>query len=185
VQPNRRTVLTGLGGLVTGSIAIQTLTQDASATANVQQTNLSIPNREYKQTSELEDVQIRVNADWSFDAEQLPDAWELQLKVSDDGQEFTQIDSERMAPSDRQANGSEELTGSITDTSQFNISQFRVRNSNTTTTAIHSKLVFNLEMGESVVESTETTTVSELTVLPGSIEATTNVTGDGEIVLSK
>jgi len=185
VKPNRRAVLTGLGGIVTGSVAITALSQDASATVQVSQTGLEIPNREYKQTSDLEDVQIRVNAEWSFDAEKLPDAWELKLLVSDDGESYEQIDSARMAPSDKKASGSEELSGSLTQTSHFTINQFRVSNSNTTTQKIHTKLVFNLEVGETVVESAEATTTSELTILPGSIEAETNVQGTGEIVLSK
>jgi len=181
---HRRTVLATIGGLVTGSIAISTLSK--TATAQVTNQGLSIPNREYAQTEKLQDVRIKINADYSFDAEQVPDRWILSLSVSDDGINYEQIDERRMAPSSDSNSGTEELSGSIVQTGKFAIQQFQLESGDSQTSVpIFTKLTFTVEIGSAEIAKVETTDQTSLTVTPGQVEASSNLSGSGEIVISK
>lgn len=184
MQPTRRSLLTGIGGLVSGGIAVTALSQDAQATASVQTTGLTVPDRTYQQTSELQDVSIEVSADYSFDAEQVPNRWILALEVSDDGQNYAQIGETRQAPRNNTSEGSETLEGSVTETTEFSISEFRI-DSNETSVPIYLRLTFVIESGETEIASAEATETATLTVTPGEIEGSATIEGTGEIVLSR
>lgn len=152
-------------------------------TAQVEFGTLDISDRSVEQTSEIQDVQISVNANWKFDASKSPDARSLQLHVGKGGN-FTQIVEERLAPRTNADSGTETLTGSIIDTPHFAIDNFRVDSGEKSET-IDVKLVFELEMDGEVVESTSVTDTATLTVKPGSIDASVNVKGTGEIQISR
>jgi len=178
VQSNRRTVLATIGGLASGG-AIVSLTATENAVAQVQYGDLEIPNREFAQTSELQDVRISVTANWQFESAQVPDRWICELVV---GGEI--IAEDRMAPSDTQESGTVELEGSVVETSQFNIEQFRVDTSQTTV-QIPTELRFRIELGEQEIASAQAEATPELTVTPGDIQGSSSVGGTGEIVLSR
>jgi hypothetical protein len=158
---------------------IVSLTATENSLAQVQYGGLEIPNREFAQTSELQDVRLRVTANYQFDAAQVPDRWICELAVENEV-----IAEDRMAPTDAQASGSVELEGSVVETSQFNIQQFRVDESETTV-QIPTELRFRIEAGEQEIASAQAQATPELTVTPANIEGESSVGGSGEIVLSR
>jgi hypothetical protein len=167
--------------LALGSIALTTSSQRASAAVDT--TDLTIQNREYAQTSKLQDVGLQVNAQYAFDAAQVPDRWILTLAVGDTQTDQTTVTSTRMAPSDATASGTETLSGSIVDTPEFDISQFRVVDGVTTTETLYVTLRFDVQVGETSIATAEATDTAELTITPGEIDATSSVAGTGEITL--
>jgi len=178
----RRNVITTIGGIATGGVAVTLATTD-QATAQVQYGSLDIPDRDYIQTSELQDVRLTVTANWSFDAAQVPDRWVCELQV---GTENETIAADRMAPSSQSDSGSVELTGSVVDTSQFNIEQFRVDSGGSETTVqIPTRLVYRIETGETQIAQATAEATPSVTVTPGEVEGSAEVGGNGEIVLSR
>jgi hypothetical protein len=179
VQPTRRNIIATIGGIATGGVAVSLATTD-KATAQVQYGTLEIPNREYQQTSQLQAVQLNVQANYSFDAEQVPDRWVCELLVED-----TIIAEDRMAPSNKADSGSTELEGDVTD-AEYSIEQFRLADGETEqTVTIPTTLRFRIEAGEQIIAETMTEATPELTITPGEIEGSVELAGDGEIVLSR
>lgn len=181
---SRRTVLSGLGGAVIGGTAIATLGTE-NAHAQVSFGSLNVANREYEQTSELKDVHIRVNGNYKFDSEEQPDAWSLKLHVGKNG-EYTEIAEERLAPRSNADSGTEELEGSILDTSYFAIENFQLGdNQSEITETINVKLTFQVFVGDREIASASVEDTADLTVTHGTIEASAQLKGNGEIVLIK
>ena len=179
VQPNRRNILATIGGIATGGIAVSLATTE-QATAQVQYGNLEIPNREFQQTSQLQAVKINVEANYSFEAAQLPDRWVCELLV-----EGTKIAEDRMAPSSKSDSGTVELEGNVTDAG-YSIDDFRLADGESKQTImIPTTLKFRIESGEQVIAETSTEATPELTITPGKIKGSVQLSGNGEIVLSK
>jgi len=179
VQPSRRSILATIGGIATGGIAVSLATTE-KATAQVQYGDLEIPNREFQQTSQLQAVEIQVQANYSFEAAQLPDRWVCELLVED-----TKIAEDRMAPSSKADSGTTELAGNVTDAG-YSIEEFRLQEGQSKETVmIPTTLKFRIEAGEQVIAETSTQATPELTITPGEIEGSVELSGDGEIVLSK
>lgn len=174
--------MTGIGGVVAGGSIITALGSE-QASAQVQFGTLDIQDRTVEQTSEIQDVQIRVNGNYKFEADETPDAWSLQLHVGQGGG-YTQVDEERLAPSSSASSGTEEVSGSIIDTPHFAIENFRVDSSQTVQT-IDVKLVFEVEMNGEAIATAEVTETATLTITPGSVDAEVNVKGTGEIQISR
>lgn len=179
---SRRNAITGIVGVVAGGSIITALGSDR-ASAAVTFGDLTIKDRTVEQTSEIQDVQIHVNGNYKFEADETPDAWSLQLHVGQNG-EYTQVDEERLAPSSSASSGTEEVSGSIIDTPHFAIDNFRVGSSQTVQ-EIDVKLVFEVEMNGEAIATAEVTETATLTVTPGSVDATVQVKGTGEIQISR
>jgi hypothetical protein len=180
----RRKLLAGISSIGIGAAGLVAFSQEATPSATVSTNDLSIPDREYAQTAELQDVKIRVDADYSFESAEVPDRWILSLLVSSNGSDYSQIAEDRMAPTEKQNAGTKELTGSIISTEQFDISQFRVEDS-TKSEVIYTKLVFDVQIDEESIAKATATDTAQLTVTPGDVEASSTVSGTGEIVLEK
>jgi hypothetical protein len=179
VQPNRRNLLATIGGIATGGVAVSLATTE-QASAQVQYGNLEIPNREFQQTSQLQAVKINVQARYSFDAEQVPDRWVCELLVED-----TIIAEDRMAPSSKADSGTVELEGNVTDAG-YSIDDFQLdKEESKQTVALPTTLQFRIEAGEQIIAETSTEATPELTITPGEIEGSVELSGEGEIVLSK
>jgi carbonic anhydrase len=179
----RRTVIATAGGIVSGGVLTTLASQDAGATAQVEFGTLDVGNRTYEQSSELQDVSIRVNANWKFDAERVPDRWELILKVGEPNNELIQIAETRMAPSSQADSGTEEISGSVLD-GPFTIEQFRIDGSETTVSMVVG-LTYRVVHNEQEVASASVQDTADLTVTPGSVDGSASIKGTGEIVLSK
>ena len=181
---SRRTVLSGLGGTVIGGIGIATLGTE-TANAQVFFGSLDIADRQYEQTSKLQDVQLRVNANYKYDSEETPDAWSLKLHAGKDGQ-FTELTEERLAPRSNADSGTEELEGSLIDTPHYAIENFQLSESQTEIVeTINVKLTFQVFVGEREIANASVEDTADLTVTKGEIKASAQIKGNGEIVLVK
>jgi hypothetical protein len=177
----RRTLLATAGGVVSGG-ALVAFTSSKPAKAQVEFGTLSVSDKTYEQTSELQDVSIRVNAGYQFDAERVPDRWELSVQVSEPNGELTQIAEERMAPSSKADSGTQEIIGSVLD-GPFSIEQFRIDGSETTVSMVVG-IAYRVVHSEEVIASASVQDTVELTVTPGSVEGSASIKGTGEIVVS-
>lgn len=179
----RRTVIGTIGGIATGSVAVATLSTQPSR-AQVTFGTLTVQDRGFEKTSEIQDVRINVNGNYQFDSEQVPQRWELKLLVGQND-EFAEIAEERMAPTTKADSGTQELSGSIFDVSHFAIENFRLNGQSEITKDIQVKLVFNVILNDETIASAEVQDTTTLTITPGNVEATAKVKGTGEISISR
>lgn len=177
---NRRRVLLGTGTLAAGTVGgIVTLSDNATATVEGE---FSIPNGEAVLTdTTLQDVLLEVTADWSFDANADCHAIELELHV---GATVDTMDMlarhERDDLGTDSLTGTETLSGSIINTSDYSIDNFQPTNGELSTGVV-SALKFYVLRNGSVVAEAEQTETFDVTVSEQELTISASVGGTGEV----
>jgi hypothetical protein len=177
---SRRRVLIGTGtalAATTGSIALTS--DNASATVNGE---FSIPNGEATLTDEsLSDVRLSCDAVYSYDANAPIHGVELELHAGATPDTVDMIARhERTDISTDQLDGEATLSGSLINTSDFEIQNFEPDSGELTTGVVAELRFYALRNGDVAAEAIQTEAF-EVTVSKKDLEVTMTVGGTGEV----
>jgi len=177
---SRRRVLIGTGtalAATTGSIALTS--DNASATVTGE---FSIPDGETTLTDEkLQDVRIQCEADWQYEANAPIHGVELELHAGATPDtvdmlaryEDTDLGTDSLT-------GTETLSGSLINTSDYQIENFQPSGGELSTTVVAELRFYALRRGDVVAEATATETFT-VTVSEQELEITATVGGSGSV----
>lgn len=181
-QLTRRRILVGTGALAaTAGTGIALTTKESAATANVSGT-FAIPDGTAVLADQtLEQVLLKVNAQWEFSANAPISATELELHVgaTPDGLDLI-ARTEKTDLSKKTLTGEETLQGGLTNAGVYSIEDFRPTNGELSRTVIAELRFYVLRDGDVVAEAKYTDTF-EVTVRKEELVVDMNVDATGEV----
>jgi len=179
----RRQAILGTGALAvatTSSIAVFSKNSGATATVNG---TFQIPDGEtVLADTQLEDVELEVDATYGYEANAPIHRVDLELHVGATPDTLDLIARhERPDLGTDQLNGEATLRGSLVNASDFTMSDFQPTNGELRTTVVAELRLYVSRRDEVVAEAVETTTF-EVRVREEELTVDTNVSGSGEVV---
>jgi hypothetical protein len=184
----RRRVLAGTGAtLASGGVLFATTSGTAKAQSEVRYGQLEVPDSTHLlESGDVKDVQMVVNAEFTWSSNYNPDKWELQLKVGTNQDDVIPIAE---ATSDdtllQEGEDTAKLSGSLLDAPDFSKNMFEVPNGGTKQVTVSTALIFELVRDGEVVGEAEATRDVLLTTTQESIEADVQVGGTGGVTVSE
>jgi hypothetical protein len=179
----RRTILTGIAGTL-GSIGfIATQVDSAEAQTEIQFGELEIPSQEtYTNDQTVESIDLTVDAHYAYSSPTEPSEMTITLSVGTGENSLypiAQYEDTSALPTD--SDGTETLSGAITETPAYSIQQFNMDSDGAESS---STLIAELSLTVTVSGEEHTTTVqetAEITVIEGTPTIDTQLGGEGEI----
>jgi len=113
MNPNRRTVLIGLGSIVTGSVATTLVTQNTKA-ASIENSTFDIPNQDKTVNNPVQNAKINASGSFSIDANAEVTRVVLRLEATTTDT-YTQLGFQNFSPNAKQFSGDFSIGGTIVD----------------------------------------------------------------------
>lgn len=175
---NRRRVLAGVSGVAFAGAGVATLTPDARASASVDVDGLEIPDAEF--TAKQVEPEVRVSLAYNYDAGTAP-VRALGFTLSVDG---TIVGEDKFVTDRTTLENTTELTGLVTDSSEWSSSDFSPKVAESVTREITVSVTFDVLDGneQSIVSDTASTTADVTVSHPQESKLIAEVGGSGEIV---
>lgn len=177
---NRRRVLVGLGTLAAGTTGgIAVVSDNASATVDGE---FTIPNSEAVLTDTvLEDVRLRADADWSYDANAKMHGVEMELHVGPSASSLDMIARhERQDIGTDSLAGEAVLSGSLVQSTPFSIDNFQPSSGTVTIGVVAELRLFVIRNGDAVATATQSESF-DVTVSEKELEVSAGVSADGSV----
>lgn len=180
---SRRTVLSGIGATVAGTSIAYISTRPTEAQATVEFGNLQIPDSEYI-GQDIQEVNLSVDATYSYEASHSPDEYSLTLLVGDADTTIQPIDSvTRSSDLTKTETGEHTLSGLVTSTYHFDVADFEPATDTTKQSVVYVALRFKLKRNSEVIAESELIEPVNLIVDGTTLEATAKLNGTGAITI--
>lgn len=183
MRTTRRKLLAGVGATAVGGIAISQTSSEANA--QVEMTDLSVPNQEEVTTQEIQDVLLSVSGMWSYSGNVVPDEWEATLEAGNAPDTTHPLATVSEAQDlSKEDSGEFTLTGSLLDSPHYDMSNFALqRAGDEKSTPFVAALDFTVKRDGDVVAQARAVDNARITVSREAVSVDANIQAEGGVTV--